>query len=255
MTKRIEMLLNMVLFSMVLFFPFSAQAEGPDLAEIVDEIDKLYRSKTSYALMEMTITNPNWEKILRMEAWTEGMEKAFYYLLSPKKEKGMATLRTGNEMWTYFPQINKVMEVPPSMMMGSWMGSDFTNDDIVKESTFIDDYYRRLLKAEGKVPGYYYIELSPKEGTATVWGKIEIKVCKNTFIPEQIDFFDEKGRKIRKQTFTDIKDFGGRKLPSRLDMVPLNKQGHKTTIRYLEAEFDRKLPANTFSLINLQKKR
>jgi len=135
------------------------------------------------------------------------------------------------------------------------MGSDFTNDDIVKESTFIDDYDSRLLSPEGAEPEYYYIELRPNETTATVWGKIEIKVHKESYIPEKIDFFDEKGKQMRTQIFSEIKDFDGRRMPSRLDMVPLNKAGHKTTIHYREAEFDKKLPANTFSLRNLQKKR
>ena len=253
MMKRIKMPKIILFFSIFLFFSISAQAEEPDLTEIVDEIDKLYRSQTSYALIEMTITKPFWNKVLRMEAWTEGMKKAFYYIQSPKKAKGMATLRIGNEMWTFFPQINKIMEVPPSMMMGSWMGSDFTNDDIVKESTFLEDYDRRLLTAEGKAPDYHYIELRPKESTVTVWGKIEIKVRKDTYTPVQIDYFDEKGRKIRIQTFSDIKDFNGRKLPSRMDMIPFNKKGRKTTIRYLEADFDKELPFDTFSLSNLKR--
>ena len=237
------------------FTVIHAGAEAPDLAEIIDEIDKLYRSQTSYSAMEMTIKNPNWERTLKLEAWTEGMEKTFFHILSPKKDKGIATLRIGNEMWNYFPKINKVMKVPPSMMMGSWMGSDFTNDDIVKESTYIDDYDSRLLPADGAAPDYYHIELRPKETTATVWGKIVLKVHKESYIPEQIKFFDEKGKQMRTQIFKDIKEFDGRRLPSRLDMVPLNKPGHKTTIHYMEAEFDKKLPADTFSLRNLQKKR
>jgi len=243
----------MVVLFLFLFDVIPALAEAPDLAKIIDEIDKLYRSETSYSSMEMTIDNPNWTRTLKLEAWTEGMEKTFFHILSPKKDKGIATLRIGNEMWNYFPKINKVMKVPPSMMMGSWMGSDFTNDDIVKESTFLEDYDRRLLTAEGKAPDYHYIELRPKESTVTVWGKIEIKVRKDTYTPVQIDYFDEKGRKIRIQTFSDIKDFNGRKLPSRMDMIPFNKKGRKTTIRYLEADFDKELPFDTFSLSNLKR--
>ncbi len=251
--------LFMLVTAIFLIIPTAAFAAEPELTleEIVDRIDKLYRSETSYAEVEMKIVNPNWERTMRMELWSEGMDKTFISILSPKKDKGIATLRIDREMWNFFPKINKVMKIPPSLMMGAWMGSDFTNDDLVKESTLMDDYNSKIVTGEGADPELYVIEMTPKENTATVWGKIVITARKKDYIPLEQVYYDEKGNKMRVMTFKDIKDFNGRILPAVLEMVPLSKkkEGHKTLIRYIEADFDLKLPKDTFTLRNLQKKR
>ncbi len=239
-------------------FPGGAATESeplPDLKKIVNELDRLYRSRTSFATFEMTIINPNWQRTLQMEGWSEGMDKTFIHILSPKKDRGITTLRIDNEMWNYFPKINKVMKVPPSMMMGSWMGSDFTNDDLVKETTLLDDYTSALLEKEDAEKDYYYIELKPKAETASVWGRIEVKVQKADYIPVHQEYYDEKGKLMRVQHFKEVKEFSGRQIPAVMEMVPTTKEGHKTTIRYLQAEFDRPLPEGTFTLRNLQKRR
>ncbi len=130
------------------FLPVGSRAEEPvpTVQELIDEVDKLLRSESSYGDVEMTIVTPNWERTLRMDMWTRGMDETFVRVTSPAKDAGMATLRVDTEMWNYFPKIDKVMKIPSSMMMGSWMGSDFTNDDIVKESSLLDDYDSRLLE-------------------------------------------------------------------------------------------------------------
>lgn len=135
--------------------PSAAARRSPEVQEIIDRVDRLYRSDTSYGEIEMTIITPDWRRRLRMKIWTEGMDKTFLYITSPQKDAGIATLRIGSEMWNYFPKINKVMKVPPSMMMGSWMGSDFTNDDLVKESSLLRDYSARLINPEGADKDHY----------------------------------------------------------------------------------------------------
>ena len=127
---------GLFLLSILLALPAIVLAEekkDEDVMTIIKKVDELYRADSSYAEMEMTIVTPNWERTLKLEAWSEGMDKTFITILEPKKDKGITTLRVDNEMWNFFPKINKVMKVPPSMMMGSWMGSDFTNDDLVKD--------------------------------------------------------------------------------------------------------------------------
>ena len=227
-----------------------------DVKMIVEKADELYRSKTSYAEIEMSIVTPNWERTLSMDCWTEGMKKTFIVINSPLKDKGIATLRIESEMWNYFPRINKVMKIPPSMMMGQWMGSDFTNDDLVKESTLLDDYTGKLLTPENSNPDYYYIELRPKEKTVTVWGKIELIVQKGTYLPVREVYYDEKGNAMRNLDFTEVKELGSKTIPSVMKMTPLGKEkkGRSTTIRYLKASFDEELPKDTFTLRNLQKR-
>jgi outer membrane lipoprotein-sorting protein len=222
---------------------------------IIDKVDKLFRSDNSYSELEMEITTPNWQRTLKMNMWTEGMDKTFIRVTHPRKDAGMATLRIETEMWNYFPKINKVMKVPPSMMMSSWMGSDFTNDDLVKESSLREDYDGRLFVPEGGDPGVYYIELVPHTDSPIVWGKLIFTVRKDDYMPLKEEFYDEKGQLMRIMEFTDVRDFGGRRIPAVLEMVNLAKEDHKTIIRYNEAKFDIKMRGDTFTLRNLQKRK
>lgn len=226
-----------------------------DIKTIIEKVDRLYRSDSSRGEMEMQVISKHWERTLSMNIWTEGMEKTFIHITGPKKDEGIATLRLDTEMWNFFPKINKVMKVPPSMMMGSWMGSDFTNDDLVKESSLINDYNYRIIHPDDENKEYHYIELTPKTETPTVWGKILLTIRKDNYIPITHEYYDEKGKMMRILTFSDLRQFGERTLPSVLEMVPLNKKDQKTVVRYKDIVFDPPLDKNVFSLRNLQKKR
>lgn len=233
----------------------SAESQPVDVKEIIKKTDELYRSKSSYAEIEMQIVTPNWERTLSMEAWTKGMDKTFIRINSPKKEKGMATLRIGNEMWNYLPKVNKVMKIPPSMMMSSWMGSDFTNDDLVHEFSLQEDYHYELIYPEDAEDDVYYVKLIPREGLPIVWGHIVFATGKSDYIPVWQKFYDEKGKLMRLMNFKDVKQFDSRKIPSIMEMIPMNKEGHKTVIRYLDAEFDSDIGDDTFTLRNLRRAR
>ena len=154
-------------------------------------------------------------------------------------------------MWNYFPKINKVIKVPPSMMMGSWMGSDFTNDDLVKETQLVDAYHLSMTEDDQN----YFVTLIPKEQTVTVWGKIEYTVSKDPLLPKAQVFYDEEGSRIREMTFSEPMTLGGRLMPSVMEMRPLNKTGHRTLIIYDDIRFDvAEINDQTFSLRNLKKR-
>ncbi len=223
------------------------------LETIIKHLDELYRSDTAYAEMEMTIQTPHWERTLTMKSWSQGMDKTFIVIDAPPREKGFSTLRKGNEMWNFFPKINKVMKVPPSMMMGSWMGSDFTNDDLVKESTRIKDYHARLMEQEHQKT--CFVEFIPHKETVSLWGKIVSEIDKKTLLPICEIFYDEKNRKIRELYFKEVKTFGNKTIPAVMELIPTTKTNHKTIIRYTHAKFDLDLDKETFTLRNLQKKR
>lgn len=239
------------------FAAFSARAAEapPDAAEIVQRVDRLYRSETSRGKLEMSVVTENWERTLRMDFSSEGLEKTFIRITYPKKEEGIATLRIGNEMWNFFPKIDRVMKVPPSMMMASWMGSDFTNDDLVKESSMLRDYTYRLLEPVGADDGLYRVELLPREDLPIVWGKIVLSVRREDFIPVREEYYDEKGTLMRVMEFRDVRSFGGREIPAVIELTPLSVEGRKTVIRYLDIAFDVGLPGDTFTLRNLQRRR
>ena len=235
----------------------SGQADEhvPDVETVVKKIDQLYRSETSHADMEMHIITPHWERTLAMTVWSKGMDKTFIRITAPKKEQGVATLRIGNEMWNYLPKTNKTMKIPPSMMMGSWMGSDFTNDDLVRESSMLDDYTYQYVTPENASPDHLYVQLVPKEDSPIVWGRIVAAMQSSDYTPVWQRFYDEKGNLMRVMNFKEIKTFGDKVLPSVIEIVPQNKEGHKTIVRWMKATFDSDVDDKIFTRRNLQRRR
>jgi outer membrane lipoprotein-sorting protein len=244
----------LILLAALLFQPlFSGQKAPADEAEkIVKKMDELYRSSASEALVEMEIITPHWRRTLKMRAWSEGLEKTFLRILEPKKEAGIATLRLGDEMWNYLPKTNKVIKIPPSMMMSSWMGSDFTNDDLVKEFTFIESYDFEMASPGSPEPGLVYVKCVPKEGLPIVWGHVLIAAQEADLMPVWENFYDEKGSLMREMVFKEVKAFGNRRIPSVMELTPTTKEGQKTVLRYLEARFDAALDPDIFTLRNLR---
>ena len=245
-------------FLLILIVPFCLLtldgATEPEVEDIIRRIDELYRSKTSQAEIEMHIVSPHYERTLKMQVWTKGMDRTFIRITSPKKEQGVATLRIKNEMWNYLPKVNKTMKISPSMMMGSWMGSDFTNDDLVRESSLIDDYTYQVVTPEKASEDLLYVELIPKEDSAIVWGKIMTAVRSKDYIPMWQHFYDEKGKLMRVLNFKEVKKFGRKTVPSVMEMIPQNKKGHKTVVRWVSAKFDTRIEDKIFTRRNLQKR-
>jgi outer membrane lipoprotein-sorting protein len=232
---------------------FSGQSAPVGEAErIVQKMDDLYRSSASEALVEMEIITPRWQRILKMKAWSEGLEKTFIRILEPRKEAGIATLRIGNEMWNYLPKTNKVIKIPPSMMMSSWMGSDFTNDDLVKEFTFIESYHFEMAAPASPRPGMVYVKCIPKAGLPIVWGHIIIEAEQSDYMPVWEGYYDEKGNLVREMLFKEVKTFGSRRIPSVMELIARTKEGQKTVLRYLEAQFDVAIDPDIFTLRNLR---
>ena len=231
------------------------QSADIDVKAIIQAVDELYRSQTSRADIEMQIVTPHWGRTLTLKVWTKGMDRTFILITSPKKENGVATLRIGNEMWNYLPKTNKVMKVPPSMMMGSWMGSDFTNDDLVKESSMLNDYTYELITPRDAQPDHLYIQLLPKEDSPIVWGKLIVAIRESDKIPIWQHFYDETDRLTRVLNFKEVESFDGKTIPSVMEMIPQNREGHKTVVRFVVAAFDTEIDEKIFTRRNLQKRR
>ncbi len=249
--------LKILFFCLTLFISVSISIKAnddPKAREIVNKVDELYRSGSSYGLFEMEIITPHWSRKLKIKSWSLGKEKTFMRILEPKKERGMATLKLDREMWNYLPKTNKVMKIPPSMMMGSWMGSDFTNDDLVKEYTYLEDYNFEIIKLEGGDASHTYVKCIPKEGLPIIWGHIIIEVKEKENIPVSQKYFDEKGNLMREMYFKETKKFGNRVIPSVMELIPTKKKGKKTIIRYIDAKFGHKIDKNIFALRNLRKR-
>jgi outer membrane lipoprotein-sorting protein len=244
--RRIYDMFRMLL---LLCLALPALASEERAREIIDEMEQLYRGESSDATMTMQVQTPNYDRTMTLSGQSFGKDYGFFRILGPKKDRGIATLKRDEEMWNYFPKINKVIKVPPSMMMGSWMGSDFTNDDLVKETQLIDTYSLDLIETDDQ----YKVILTPKEQTVTVWDKIEYIISKDPLLPLSQAFFDEDGNKIRELTFHEPREFDGKLMPSILEMRPLNKEGHLTRIIYDDIKFNvPDITEDTFSLRHLK---
>ncbi|MBE9535648.1 MAG: outer membrane lipoprotein-sorting protein [Proteobacteria bacterium] len=222
--------------------------------QIIKKVEQLLRGDSAHSIMEMNIITPRWQRTLRMENWEVGRKKTLVRILSPKKEEGVGSLKIDYQMWNYLPRVERVIKIPPSMMMSSWMGSDFTNDDLVKESSIVDDYDHELkgIVTLGDFKAYR-IDAVPKEGTAVVWGKLVFFVRTGDYVPLRQEYFSESGELVRYLDFSDVRQVGKRLLPTRWEMVPVNKPGKKTIVKLVDIEFDIALKDELFTLRNLKK--
>ena len=230
----------------------TTEDEGPTARELLDGTDDMHRGESSHATVTMNVKTKRWTRSLTMESWSEGEDKSLIVIRSPAKEEGMATLMVDDHIWNYLPKIDRTMKVPASLMGGSWMGSHFTNDDLVKDSRMADDYtYELTDRPAADGTGQYAVECVPKPDAPVVWGKV-IVVLSADEVPTEITYWDEKDRLKRTMTFSGYREVDGRLVASAMRLVPTGKPDEYTEVLYDEIEFDVELPPETFTLQGLK---
>ncbi|MBS2033021.1 MAG: outer membrane lipoprotein-sorting protein [Deltaproteobacteria bacterium] len=223
-----------------------------EVKQLLHQVDELYRGSSSEATVQMHIKTANWERNMEMRVASQGTDQALVRILAPAKDKGTTTLRVGDNLWNYLPKVDRTIKVPAAMMSNSWMGSHFTNDDLVQESRLEKDYTSQITQRPSGKDGSYVIELVPKPNAPVVWGKVELTLGADK-LPKEQRYFDEKGKLVRTLAYGDVKALGGRKLPSSLTVTPTDKPGEFTTLTYVDLNLDAHLPPETFSLQALRK--
>jgi outer membrane lipoprotein-sorting protein len=242
-----------LLLSAVLLFPSISRAITA--TEILEQVDDLWRGESSFAEMTMDVVTENYERSMKLKAWSLGKEHSLFIITYPPKDRGVATLKAEEDIWNYLPRVNRVIRVPTSMMMANWMGSHFTNDDLVKESRMSEDYDSEVT-FEGLRDGVniYELTLVPKPDAPVVWGRIEITVIQETLRPTRSLYYDEDGVMSRIMTFSKIKMLGGREVPTVMVLIPEDKPGEKTVITYDSLELGLGLKPDFFSRDTLTRK-
>ncbi|MCO5271236.1 MAG: outer membrane lipoprotein-sorting protein [Cyclobacteriaceae bacterium] len=232
------------------------QANAQTAREIMQRVDEKVRGTSNKSEMKMTIVRPEWKREVTMKGWSLGTEYSLILITGPARDKGQAFLKRDNEMWNWQPSIDRVVKLPPSMMLQSWMGSDFTNDDLVKESSIVNDYDQHL-EQESVINGasVYKILLMPKPDAPVVWGKVVCYVEKKEYNQLLVKYYDEDGYLVNTMVLSDIKEMGGRRLPSKLEMIPHDNPNHRTIIQYLDQEFNIGLKESFFSMQNMKRVR
>ena len=221
--------------------------------EIIKKADDKGRGQTSQGIMTMTIVRPDWTRSITMKSWSKGTQYSLIYITAPAKEKGQVFLKRQNDMWNWVPSIERIIKIPPSMMMQSWMGSDFTNDDLVKESSIVVDYNQKLLGKE-KVRDLecYKIQLIPLPEAAVTWGKVITWITVDGFNQWEAEYFDEDSSLVNVMNSYDIKRMGDRDIPSKMEITPVNKKGEKTVLEIISMIFNKPISDNFFSQQNMK---
>jgi len=251
------MKLKMVLI-LVLFFECHSEnliaQQKITATEIVEKADELIRGKTNTSVLEMEIIRPTWKRKIGMKSWGKGHDYSMTYITAPAQDKGQVFLKLKSNMWNYIPAIGRMIKIPASMMSQGWMGSDYTNDDILKESSIVVDYNHKLIDEE-TVNGYktYKIEMTPKENAAVVWSKVIMWIIKDNFIQIKTAFYDEDNELVKSELSFDFKKMDGRLIPSKIEIVPANEEGKKTVLYIKEMHFNISLPVTFFSQQNMKR--
>ena len=224
--------------------------------EIVKKSDELLRAKSSYSEMTMKIIKPNWSRELTMKIWALEPDYALVLITKPAKDKGMVTLKRKMEVWNWIPSVHRIIKIPPSMMLQSWMGSDFTNDDLVRQSSIVQDY-NHSIAGEDTIDGYscYKILMIPKPDAGVVWGKIFLWISQKKLLQLKADYFDEDNVLVKTMRGSNVKKMDGRLIPTHWEMIPVDKPGQKTVMDYLDIKFNIKIDESFFSQQNMKRVR
>lgn len=242
--------MNILKSTVVLFLCFRALAtfSQETAYDVVKKMDDKMKGKSSLAEVTVKIIRPKWEREMSMKVWTKGSDYSMVFVTAPVKERGNAFLRRKKEVWNWVPGLEKIIKLPPSMMSQSWMGTDFTNDDLVKHSSVLNDYTQKFAE-DVPVAGVlcYKIILTPKPDAAVVWSKVILFIDKKDFIQMRAEFYDEDNELVNILTGSDIKMLGGKMLASMIEMSPANKSAQKTVLMYNSIVFDREISDTFFA--------
>ena len=246
-----------VIIVIFLLTPVTGIGQELTAKEIIRKADERFNGeKTSISLMAMTIVRPTWERTIEFKNWTSGRDHALTLITAPARDKGQSFLKRSNEMWNWNPTISRLIKLPPSMMSQGWMGSDYTNDDILKESSVVNDYNHEIT-GEEEVDGRlcYRIRMVAKEDAAVIWGHQIRWIDKKDFIFMKSELYDEDGYLVRTEIGKEIKSMDGRLIPTHIELIPADEEGHMTILNIKEITFNEPIPDNFFSQQNMKRVR
>ncbi|EIV8655927.1 TPA: outer membrane lipoprotein-sorting protein [Vibrio parahaemolyticus] len=230
------------------FLLFTSLSYAESAFDIVQKSDQAMRGKSSYSEATMEIVRPDWTRSMTMKSWTKGTELSLVLVTAPAKDKGSASLKRHREMWNWVPSIERVIKIAPSMLSQSWMGSDFTNDDLINQSSIVVDYQHALLGNDSfEGDKVWVIEATAKPDAPVVWNKVTLWISQSTYLQRKVEFYDEFDERVNVLTTYDVKELGGRKIATRMEMKPVDKPGNKTIFITHQVQFDFDINDDFFS--------
>jgi len=253
MKERFILALWMIPFILVVCPVDSVNAR--DAQALVEDSFNYMRGKTSISTVSMTIHRSDWERVMSIKAWTIGEDESILWITAPPKDLGNGTLKRGEQMWIYNPKVNRVIKIPPSMMSQSWMGSDFSNNDLSKTDSLLYDYQHTIIDTEiheGKK--VYVVKSMPKPDAPVIWGMQKLKIREDYIFLSQ-EFYDEELTPVKALTTHQIQIMGGKLFPRVWKMQKADVEDEYTLLEYKELEFDKSLPDKLFTISSLKSPR
>lgn len=234
-------------FLTTVFLVVSIDGLSQTAKEIVQKADAKMRGTTMQSEMVIKTIRPTWTREMQCKTWMKGNDLAMILIQAPAKDKGIAFLKRKREVWNWMPSLERTIKLPPSMMTQSWMGTDFTNDDLVKESSVVDDYDHTIIgDTIVQERSSYIVQMIPKPEAAVVWSKVIVCIDKKNFLELHSRFYDEDGELINTMNSYDIKLMRDRIIPTRFEMIPANKKGQKTEMIYKNIQYNKPINDNFF---------
>jgi len=241
--------------ALILILLWATAAYSMDARTLVENSFNYMRGKSSIATVVMTIHRPAWQRQMTIRAWTRGQKDSLFYIEAPAKDHGNGTLKKGRQMWIYNPKINRVIKIPPSMMSQSWMGSDFSNNDLAKSDSLLTDYTHSIVGTEThQGQKVYVIKSMPKPGAPVVWGMQKLKIRADLIWLSEV-FFDEDLKPVKAMSTLEIQMLGGKLYPKVWRMQKTDENDRYTQLTYTQLEFKSSLPDSLFTLTSLRKAR
>jgi outer membrane lipoprotein-sorting protein len=240
------------LIPIILLLPFTALAQNA--MTILKNMEDNMRGNSAYMEMDIKIVRPRFTREMSIKSWSKGNDYSMVFVTAPARDKGTVYLKRKKEIWNYVPTVDRMIKLPPSMMSQSWMGTDFSNDDLVRESSILEDYNHKIIREE-TIGAYecYVIEMTPKPTSAVVWGKVLVWVSKNGYINLRTENYDEKDKLINVLEMSEIKKIENRQVPTHIELTPKDKNGHKTIMIYRELNINIPIQEDFFSIQNIKR--
>lgn len=254
MLVRIGLVLAAALPGAVGVAPAHADAEADAFLRMVEDRT---RADTNIATYRMEVVRPDFTRSFRMRSWDDRVgERSFIHILEPRRDQDTTFLKVEGNLWMYLPNLEREIRIPPALMLNSWMGSDFTNDDLVRESSMVNDYENVILARAAGADGIEVVTVRsvPRPNAPVVWGKVVQRVRADG-VPIAQEFYDDRGALVRTMRFENVRELGGRLLPTHMVMIPAKDPGHSTVLDIEEAAFDVAIPETVFSRANLSRRR
>jgi outer membrane lipoprotein-sorting protein len=246
-----------IMLFILLFVQKALLSQEPSATDIIRKAeDKFNGEKSGISTMVMTVIRPTWARTIEFKSWSVGRENSLTLITAPAKDQGQTFLKRGKEMWSWNPAINRLIKLPPSMMSQGWMGSDYTNDDILKESSVVKDYSHEIISSE-MIMGLdcYKIKMTAKPEAKIVWGHQIRWIEKKEYLLLKAELYDEDGSLVRTELGSEIKIMDGRSIPSKLELIPAEEKGNKTLVEIKEIKFNVPIDESFFSQQNMKRVR